>query len=340
MCKLKSAIAFKDRIFMPDYDSHSRMLEELGIKDDYLGASKKFVRVELSPADGDVFSDIDGWELTVDQDIRPEWFSEDECKAKMIEAVKEWAKTYLHIGIDGLKITSGENHVIKDCKNVEISGSATVENICGSATVKNICGSATVERICDSATVKNICGSATVKNICGSATVERICDSATVKYICDSATVKNICGSATVKNICGSATVERICDSATVKYICGSATVEYICGSATVERICDSATVKYIYGSATVKYIYGSATVERICDSATVKNIYGSATVERICDSATVISHPFIRWNGANNLIISDNATFKDNYNKKIYQSGDFKLISVESGKKIGDMRE
>nr|DAF74487.1 MAG TPA: hypothetical protein [Caudoviricetes sp.] len=232
MCKLKSAIAFKDRIFMPDYDSHSRMLEELGIKDDYLGASKKFVRVELSPADGDVFSDIDGWELTVDQDIRPEWFSEDECKAKMIEAVKEWAKTYLHIGIDGLKITSGENHVIKDCKNVEISGSATVENICGSATVKNICGSATVERICDSATVKNICGSATVKNICG------------------------------------------------------------------------------------------------------------SATVERICDSATVISHPFIRWNGANNLIISDNATFKDNYNKKIYQSGDFKLISVESGKKIGDMRE
>lgn len=214
MCKLKSAIAFKDRIFMPDYDSHSRMLEELGIKDDFLGASRKFVRVELSPVDGDVFSDIDSWKLTVDQDIRPEWFSGDECKAKMIEAVKEWAKTHLHIGIDGLKITSGEDHFVKDCKNVEISGSATVEDICGSATVGNIC---------------------------------------------------------------------------------------------------DSATVKYI------------------CDSATVGNIYGSATV---------ISDPSIGWNGANNLIISDNATFKDSYNKKIYQSGDFKLISVESGKKIGDMRE
>ena len=123
MCKLKSAIVLKDRIFMPEYDSHSDMLEELGIADDYLGASKKFVRVELSPEDGDVFSDIDGWELTVDQDIRPEWFSEEECKPKMIEAVKEWAKTHIHVGVNGLKINIGINHYIKDCKNVVIENS-------------------------------------------------------------------------------------------------------------------------------------------------------------------------------------------------------------------------
>lgn len=42
MCKLKSAIILKNKIFMPDYDSHSAMLEELKIKDDYLGASKTF----------------------------------------------------------------------------------------------------------------------------------------------------------------------------------------------------------------------------------------------------------------------------------------------------------
>lgn len=59
MCKLKSAIILKNKIFMPDYDSHSAMLEELKIKDDYLGASKTFVRAELSPKNGDVFSDID-----------------------------------------------------------------------------------------------------------------------------------------------------------------------------------------------------------------------------------------------------------------------------------------
>ena len=249
MCKLKSAIILKDRIFIPDYDSHSKMLEELGIKDDYLGASKKFVRAELSPKSGDVFTDIDSWVFVIDQDITPEWFSVEEYKPKMVEAVKKWAETHIHIGKNGLKIESGENHYIKDCKDVDIYDSATVEYICGSATVE---------------------------------------------YICGSATVKNICGSATVKNICGSATVE------------------------------------YIYDSATVENIYGSATVENIYDSATVKNI---------CGSATVISSRFAKWEKAESLIIAENATFKDNYGKVIYQSGDYKLISVESGKSIGEMK-
>ena len=143
MCKLKSAIILKDRIFMPDYDSHSDMLRELGIEDDYLGGSKKFVRAELSPKDGDVFSDIDGWELTVDQDIVPEWFSAEECKPKMVEAVKEWAKTHIHIGCDGLELIGGENHYIKDCKNVTVKNSTVTawENSTvtarGHSTVKN-----------------------------------------------------------------------------------------------------------------------------------------------------------------------------------------------------------
>ena len=289
MCKLKSAIILKNRVFVPEYDIHTKMLEELGIKDDYLNASKTFVRVELSPADGDVFSDIDTWELSVDQDIMPEWYDEDIYKPQVVEAVKEWAKDHIHIGVDGLKIATGINHYIKDCKDIQI------------------------------------CGSATVKYICGSATVENIYDSATVKYICGSATVENIYDSATVENICGSATVKYICDSATVKYIYGSATVKYICGSATVENICDSATVKYIYGSAKVEYIYGSATVENICDSAKVKNAKG----------ISVIIGSKYGWNKKETLILAENATFKDCQTRTIYQSGDWKLVSVKNKNKI-----
>ena len=123
MCKLKSAIILKDRIFMPEYDSHSDMLNELGIKDDYLGASKKFVRAELLPTDDDVFSDIDRWVFKVDQDITPEWFSVEEYKPRMVDAVKEWAKTHIHIGINGLEIDGGRNHYIRDCKDVTIENS-------------------------------------------------------------------------------------------------------------------------------------------------------------------------------------------------------------------------
>ena len=225
MCRLKSGIILKNRVFVPEYDSHTEMLEELGIKDDYLGASKTFVRVELSPADGDVFSDIDTWKLTVDQDITPEWYDEDTYKPQVVEAVKEWAKDHIHIGVDSLKIAAGRNHYIKDCKDVQISDSATVEYICGSPTVKNICDSAMVKYIYGSATVEYICGSATVEYICGSATVKHIYGSAAVKYIYDSAMVKYIYGSATVENIYGSATVKYICDSATVEKAAGLSVV-------------------------------------------------------------------------------------------------------------------
>ena len=306
MCKLKSAIILKDKIFMPDYDSHSKMLEELGITDDYINASKVFVRAELSPENEDIFSDIDGWKFSVDQDITPEWFDEKDCAERMRNTVKEWAKTHIFIGQNGLAISHGENIFIKDCKNVDIYGKAMVKYICGNTTVKNIYDSATVEYIY------------------GKATVEYIYGKATVEYICGSTTVENIYDNATVERIYGNATVENIYGDATVKYIYGNATVEYICGSTTVERI---------YGDATVKYIYDNATVESICDNATVERIYGNATVENIYGDATVISSPYTKWNNSTSMVIDDNATFKDCYSKMIYQAGGWEFVKVTRGK-------
>ena len=200
MCKLKSAIIFKSDIFMPDYDIHSKMLKELVITDDYINASKVFVRAELSPADGNVFSDIDSWEFSVDQDITPEWFDEKDCAERMRKAVKEWAKTHIFIGRNDLKILRGESIFIKDCKNVVICGNTMVKYIRGNTTVKYIQDNATVENICDNATVENICNNATVDNIYGTATVESIYGNATVDNIYGTATVKGIHDNATISS--------------------------------------------------------------------------------------------------------------------------------------------
>ena len=251
MCKLKSAIILKDRIFMPDYDSHSKMLEELGITDDYINASKVFVRAELSPENEDIFSDIDGWKFSVDQDITPEWFDEKDCTERMRKAVKEWAKTHIFIGQNGLKISHGENIFIKDCEDVDIYGNATVNYIYGNATVKNICDNATVNYICDNATVNYIC------------------DNATVNYIYGNATAKSICDNATVERIYDNATVERIYDNATVNYICDNATVNYIYGNATVKSICGKATV---ISSSYSKWNNSESLI--ISDNATFKDCY------------------------------------------------------------------
>ena len=120
MCRLKSAIILKDRVYIPDYDSHSDMLDELGIADTQKNAEKLFVRAELTPK-GDIFSSIDDWIYIVDQDILPDWYVEEYDKQRMIDAVKEWAKNHIHQNVNNLKIT-GDTHYCKNCTNLIIDG--------------------------------------------------------------------------------------------------------------------------------------------------------------------------------------------------------------------------
>ena len=314
MCRFKSGIILKDRVFIPDYDSHTDMLEELKIADTEDNAKRLFVRAELVPQGDDVFTPVASWKYHVDQDILPDWYVAEVDEMRMREAVTAWAKEHIHIGEKIERIGSG-THWIKDCKVGSIYGSAKVENICDSAEVKYICDSAEVGSICDSAEVGSICDSAKVKYIYGSAKVKNIYGSAEVGSICGSAKVKNIYGSAEVGSICGSAKVENIYGSAKVKYICGSAKVENICDSAEVGSICDSAEVKYI------------------CDSAEVGSICDSAEVGSICDSAEVKTSKYSIWKHIKSVCIKDEAVLIDRYNNKIYHSGAFETV-IAGGQK------
>lgn len=97
MCQLKSCLVLKDRVFCPDYNSHQSMLEELGIEDDYLHASKTFVRVEFTPLDNtkSLMEPLDKWTLNVDQDVTPEWWDEKADRQRVEEAVETWRKGHV-----------------------------------------------------------------------------------------------------------------------------------------------------------------------------------------------------------------------------------------------------
>ena len=200
MCQLKSCLVLKDRVYCPDYDSHQDMPDKLGIKDDYLHASKTCVRVELTPPDGveSLMEPLDRWTLKVDQDVTPEWWDADADRQRVEEAVEAWRREHV--------FSEGEHSISAGI--VYALGSATVK-ACGSATVK-AWGIATVEAW----------GIATVE-AWGIATVEAY-DSATVTAL-GSSKVK-ACNSATVTAY-NSATVEA-CGNATVKAF-GSAIVVY-----------------------------------------------------------------------------------------------------------------
>lgn len=152
MCRLKSCLVLKDRVFCPDYDSHQQMLKELGIEDNYLHASKTFVRVELTPPNTNTRSlrePLDRWTLRVDQDITPEWWDVDADRQRVEEAVETWRVG--HVFTEGKHIvTAGEVYAFGNAI-VEASSNAMVEAY-DNATVKSR-GSATVTAF-DRATVE------------------------------------------------------------------------------------------------------------------------------------------------------------------------------------------
>ena len=125
MCKLKSAIVLKDRVYCPDHDSHDRMLTELGIKDTYNNASSLFVRIELSPTDSRADSDVDGWKLKVDQDILPDWWVEEVDVPRVRAAVKAWCG--VHVLRDGYhKLIDGKWYLYGNA-SAELYNSASAE---------------------------------------------------------------------------------------------------------------------------------------------------------------------------------------------------------------------
>lgn len=133
MCQFKSALCLKDRVFVPDYDSHDRMLDELQILDDMRRATTTFVRVEVVPPGGDKLSNPMDWKVKVDQDVLPDWFMPEVDHPRIRQAVAEWCATHVlregvHTVKDGKWIV-GSNAIVKAYGNatVEARGNATVE---------------------------------------------------------------------------------------------------------------------------------------------------------------------------------------------------------------------
>ncbi|MBD5534596.1 MAG: hypothetical protein HDQ99_02835 [Lachnospiraceae bacterium] len=99
MCKFKSGIILKNKVVLTPEgnESHSDLLESLGIEDTHMNATKTFVRAELSPKDDNKYTDISKWKYRVDQDIVPNWYEEDSARyeQEFKDAVRTYMKEYM-----------------------------------------------------------------------------------------------------------------------------------------------------------------------------------------------------------------------------------------------------
>lgn len=118
MCKFFSClIDKKKKVYWKEGVNNHHELFELFKLDDCSGRQEeiKIARVEITPPNGDVFANIEKWMFSVDERIRPEWFSpahEKECW----KTLKLCLSSSLIINQEIDELAERKNLFIKDCK--------------------------------------------------------------------------------------------------------------------------------------------------------------------------------------------------------------------------------
>ena len=234
MCRFRSGILLKDRavIARKDNDSHQDMLEELNISDTYENAARVFVRAELIPEKNEWWTDPDGWEFVIDQDIVPDWFEEDREGhiSRFREAVKEWWSSHVLVGKKMDTLRTGY-YMLKDCE---------VDKLCGDAVV--LLNNSQVREMHNSAQVREMHGNSQVGVMWGSSQVGKMYDSSQVGKMWDGSQVGVMWGSSQVGEMYDSSQVGEMY------------------GSSKVGKMHDSSQVGKMYGSSQVGVMYGRST--------------------------------------------------------------------------------
>ena len=212
MCQFKSGIILKNKIVVAPGkdDSHSNLLESLGIQDDYIGASKTFVRAELVPKNNEWWispeEHPEKWTFVVDQDIVPEWFCREESEKEFWAAVCTWWKSHILVDQKLEKLESGYyrlkrcevkkllNDVMADLYDSQVGvmwGSSQVGEMRGSSQVGEMWGSSQVGVMWESSQVGVMRESSQVGEMWGSSQVGEMWGSSQVGEMWESSTAKD-----------------------------------------------------------------------------------------------------------------------------------------------------
>ena len=212
MCQFKSGIILKNRCYIANEDHHSNMLNELGIKDDYLNATKTFVRAELVPNNDEWWTNPDNWKMVVDQDEVPDWFEIDRQKyeSEFRNAVKEWWASHVLVDQKIDELTSGY-YRLKRCEVKKLLNDVKV--MCDSSSVQEMYDGSSVQRMYGSSSVQKMYDGSSVQAMCDSSSVQRMYDSSSVQVMCDSSSVQAMYDSSSVQAMYDSSSVQAMCDS-------------------------------------------------------------------------------------------------------------------------------
>ena len=203
MCRDRSGIILKHKIVIApgENNSHSDLLDNLGIKDNYLNASKTFVRAELIPDNDEWWrnpeEEPEAWSFIVDQDITPDWFDREEHEKLFREAVAEWWKEHVIVDQKIEELSSGY-YKLKRCEVKKLLGDVVV--LLESSQVGTMWDSSQVGEMRDSSRVGTMWDSSRVGTMWDSSQVGTMWDSSQVGTMWDSSQVGTMLGSSTARD--------------------------------------------------------------------------------------------------------------------------------------------
>ena len=256
MCQFKSGIILKNKIVVAPGkdDSHSNLLESLGIQDDYIGASKTFVRAELVPKNNEWWispeEHPEKWTFVVDQDIVPEWFCKEESEKEFRAAVCTWWKSHILVDQKLEKLESGY-YRLKRCE------------------VKKLLNDVMAD-LYDSE----------VGEMRGSSQVGEMRESSQVGVMWESSRVGEMRESSQVGVMRGSSRVGEMRESSRVGVMRGSSQVGVMRESSQVGVMRESSQVGVMRGSSQVGVMRGSSQVGEMWESSRVGEMRESSTAK------------------------------------------------------------
>lgn len=256
MCKLKSAIVLKDRIYMPyEHNHHSEMLNELGIKDN--SEFPNFVRVEITPVDDDIFNhDLNNWKMHIDQDFIPDWFDYKKTERELKVQLKKFFDKCFII-----------NKIIDDIYNKFIYGikDSTIERIYGDTKINTILSSS-ISYIQDNVVIERIEGDTCIKTLCGRVIIVIIYRSVEISNIFGDVQINNIYDNVEIGNINDNSRIINVFGKLVIKNMLGSSQIMCVSGALKIKNITD-------FSQITIHKLADDIIIDNISEYAIVRDL-------------------------------------------------------------------
>ena len=259
MCEFKSGIILKNKCYIVNHNSHSDMLKELNIKDDYLNATKTFVRAELIPRNYDWWTDIDSWEFIVDQDVVPEWFEIDKQKyeADFRHAVSEWCKIHILVDKEIDELKDGY-FILKNCKVgkllkdvvIDVCKDSLIASMHDESIIKNLCGKSKVNEMFDESQIKNVFDESKVCEMHNNSKIGNMQGHSQVMYMYDQSKISRLIAFSQVELMSNNSQITEMYDRSTVLSMCGNSKIDTMCDNSLIIAMYDDSKVVKMHGNA------------------------------------------------------------------------------------------